>query len=390
MTRTPASLIAAVFCLVLAPRSLATTWHIRVDGTGDAPTIQAAVDASADGDTILVAPGTYTWTNQNSNSGYGMVYVQRGQDRLVIRSEAGSGHTVLDAQFMGRVLFIQGWNYLTLDGFTIRNGVATTTGNLVGGALTMHLSYEVIRDCVFEGNSGSAGGAVWCGGISAPRFIDCVFRYNTADWGGAIYFVNSRETPTLTRCFFHHNTAAVSGGAIQAVHNGMTIENTVFALNAAGTQGGAVYSRDAWPTRLTACTVVANTAAEGSAVYGSTLDIGLERCVVARNQQGAPYATAPGSVLAVACSDTWGNAVSDAFPAGVLDGGGNFSLDPQFCGPGAMNYLLNQVSPCLDGNHPAGAPCGPIGALGAGCGSVGAETATWGRIKALYRPRDRR
>lgn len=37
----------------------ARTWYVAVDGSGDAPTIQAAVDSAVAGDSVLVGPGTY-------------------------------------------------------------------------------------------------------------------------------------------------------------------------------------------------------------------------------------------------------------------------------------------------------------------------------------------
>lgn len=40
--------------------STARTWYVAADGSGDAPTIAAAVDSTLSGDVILVGPGTHT------------------------------------------------------------------------------------------------------------------------------------------------------------------------------------------------------------------------------------------------------------------------------------------------------------------------------------------
>ena len=65
-----------------------------VNVPGDFPTIQQAVDAAADGDTVCVAPGT--WTGQVSLEGRALTLVGGG----------GSAATILDGDGIGPVLAI--------------------------------------------------------------------------------------------------------------------------------------------------------------------------------------------------------------------------------------------------------------------------------------------
>jgi len=52
-------LTLAAFLASVSSTSHARTWYVKADGTGDAPTLEAAVDSSAEGDEILVGPGTH-------------------------------------------------------------------------------------------------------------------------------------------------------------------------------------------------------------------------------------------------------------------------------------------------------------------------------------------
>ena len=106
----------------------------------------------------------------------------------------------------------------------------------------------------------------------------------------------------------------------------------------------------------------------------------IKRCIVAGTTgqvcNGAPT---------LSCCNLFGNSSGDAI-CGV-DGGGNFSANPQFCAadPAAtLNPLLQADSPCAPGNHPGGADCGLIGAGPVGCSTVAAHLRTWSEIKRLY------
>jgi len=50
------ALLALSSCMV--SETAAETWYVKVDGTGDAPTIQAALDSCVTGDTVLLVNGT--------------------------------------------------------------------------------------------------------------------------------------------------------------------------------------------------------------------------------------------------------------------------------------------------------------------------------------------
>ena len=53
-------LIIAAAVLLTAACANAGTVTVNWNGTGDYETIQEGMDAAADGDTVLIAPGTYT------------------------------------------------------------------------------------------------------------------------------------------------------------------------------------------------------------------------------------------------------------------------------------------------------------------------------------------
>ena len=91
----------------------ARTWSIANDGTGDAPTIQAGIDSSAVGDTVLVGAGTYN-----------EVIDFLGKD-IVVKSSAGPEQTVIDGSGAGRyVVFVTSSESrgAVLDGFTVTGG----------------------------------------------------------------------------------------------------------------------------------------------------------------------------------------------------------------------------------------------------------------------------
>lgn len=84
--------------------------------------------------------------------------------------------------------------------------------------------------------------AVYCDN-STITFESCIFNGNTGDFGGAIYASGGSHI-TLNGNLFVKNRALKSGGAIFAYNSSIILEETlgnIFAFNSAEIRGGAIY-----------------------------------------------------------------------------------------------------------------------------------------------------
>ena len=106
-------------------------------------TVQAAVDAIADGGFVCLEDGTHAAT------------VNAGNKSFTLQG-AGPDAAVLDGGSAGTVLLL-GTGAVTIEGVTIRNGSGTE-----GGGINLNSSGTLtINDSTISGNSAASGGGIF-------------------------------------------------------------------------------------------------------------------------------------------------------------------------------------------------------------------------------------
>ncbi|MDP8201440.1 MAG: choice-of-anchor Q domain-containing protein [Candidatus Tenebribacter burtonii] len=166
-----------------------TTWHIKQDGTGDFFTIQEGINASVNGDTVLVYIGTY-YENIDfigKNITVASLFLTTNDDTYI-------SQTIIDGDANGStVSFVSGEDETTLlCGFNIQNGSGTfySIGYYGGGVYCLDSS-PIIRKCNIIDNVANAGGGIYVK-YSHPVLKAVTIKYNHAfDAGGGIYITHN-------------------------------------------------------------------------------------------------------------------------------------------------------------------------------------------------------
>ncbi|RKY19238.1 MAG: hypothetical protein DRP63_00955, partial [Planctomycetota bacterium] len=324
--------------ITLLVKSTATvTWYVDATNGSDSnsgtswsdafKTIAHALDVAQDGETILVADGTYYEDNLDFQG-----------KKIHLKSGNGPTNCIIDCQQLGRAFHFHSGETADsiLEGFTIQNGrvedthggaivcennssptitncvfedneAADTNGswdNEDGGAICCDQSSPTVVNCTFSGNSADEdGGAIYCYD-SSPTITNCTFSGNSAYDGGAICCDSS--SPTISNCTFSGNSATgayATGGAICCYGSSPTIQNCTFSGNSADYYsggaifcwGGAIYCVSSSPT-LTNCTFSDNSADDaGGAIYCDSSSPTITDCTFSSNSAG--------NGGAISCSD---------------------------------------------------------------------------------------
>jgi hypothetical protein len=390
------------------------TWEIRVDGSGDAPTIQAAIDSASDGDLLLAHPGTY------------YEHIDFHGKNIHVQSIEGAQMTIIDGSLVpGSVVVFQSGETAeaTLNGFTITGGSGTPlpdlalvagggiycqdssptiVGNTIrdntagfpargfGGGLLVDSSRDLrplasplIQGNLFQRNRAATnGGALMIGGADMT-ISENVFRENQCQYdGGAIYvFMSEPGAARISSNEFWGNIAGDHGGGIEAGQQGyqsppLTIQGNLFVRNEAhgedlptdsGTGGGI--SMRGWSGTISRNTFVGNIGTGGAPCTGGalllasgTLLVYVERNIFTSSQGCAVACRGDASGTQLTDNIFWDNAPGDVgnatgcFP---YSASANLFVDPLFCDPVHDDYHVRSDSPALSDTLVIGAYAEP-------------------------------
>jgi parallel beta-helix repeat protein len=279
-------------------------------------TIQAAIDATVNGDIVLVGDGVYT--------GLGNKDLDFTGKAITVISVNGPTNTIIDCEDSGRGFYFhngEGSDSI-VSGFTIKNGLTTAQWpEGCGGGIFCISSSPVIRNCILTNNTAYEPG----GGIalhdSSATIEDCVIADNDAHAAGGISLWESSSV-NITNCIVSGNVAWNIDGAISVRRSTLALINSTVYGNTGSWGIGGLGCGD-------------------SGGSGSTVNI-FNSIFWANVTGQLEFGTT--CTASVTYSDIQGG-----FP-----GNGNINQDPLFVGNG--DFHITASSPCIDSGTPVGAP----------------------------------
>jgi hypothetical protein len=351
----------------------------------DVATIQGAIASAHAGDTVLVSPGTY---DENID------FLGKA---ITVQSANGPAATIIDAGQRDSVVVFHAseGRHSVLKGFTLRNGNAaqyplngggvnavqtspTIEGNWItgnsacdGNGVGLYFSGALVKNNRIYGNhqngcgGGTLGGGIYIGGTGGAEVVGNVIENNQTDMAGGGIGMNATGTVQVKRNIVRANSAGNWGGGVAFINDSRPnfADNVVYGNTAP--QGGGLYLSP--PSGSPGGTWVNNTVADnfassgGSELYtgGFAGEIELVNNIFrASHGSSAIYCDSTYSskspVFTTNDLYTTSGKLAEGACAGVLNQGGNVSVDPLFAGDrkAAGAYQLQAGSPAVD----AGAP----------------------------------
>ncbi|MFH0909409.1 MAG: ELWxxDGT repeat protein [bacterium] len=282
--------LSGLILLALVLSASADTHYVSPSGANISPftnwanaatTIQAAINAAAAGDAVLVTNGSYNLSSTITIT-----------SPINLRSLNGPDNTSVNGLGTYRCFYLNAAG-VVLDGFTVSNGYHVLSGAAIysvqhaeinncairrnvsvvdsGGAVYCQQTAKFSNCTIAANSAGKSGGGVYCAG--AGEFFNCTISGNSAgQWGGGVYFVTVTNS-VMNNCVVSSNLALFGGGGMY----GGTIRNSLIGGNVvSNNSGGGSYN-----SRIENCTISGNSAgSNGGGTYGGT----VENCTIISNR----------------------------------------------------------------------------------------------------------
>jgi predicted outer membrane repeat protein len=239
--------------------SFATTINVP----DDQPTIQAGLNIAAEGDTVLVAAGTYfeniTWPAVN-----GIKLIGSGEEGCII--DGNSLASVIRFTWaLGGIID----ETTRISGFTIQNGNAGgESPDNRGGGIRCSFASPSLHDLIIADNFASyRGGGIYCETNSTTSIVDVTISGNMAGSGGGIYFA-SNSNSVLENVIVSSNSASEDGGGLYFDTSSPGLTDVSVSDNQAESNGGGMMISYSNPD-LTGVIITGNSAMLGGGIYGT-------------------------------------------------------------------------------------------------------------------------